>query len=59
MRTLSSAVYFIKSYNTYNIVAVRTFTWNTGEQSINVERERDTESPCNFILACISLRLKL
>ena len=49
MRTLSSAVYFIKSYNTYNVV----FTRNTGEQIIHVdrkgerEREKETEREKN------------
>ena len=38
MRTLSSPLYFTKSYNTYNIVDIKTF--HTRER----ERERERES---------------
>ena len=59
--TLSSVVYFIKSYNTYNIVDINFFTRKRGEQIIHVERERERErereNPCSFILVCISLQL--
>ena len=40
MRTLSSAIYFIKSYNTYKIVDIRTFIRNT---SMLREREKEKE----------------
>ena len=44
MRTLSSAVYFINSYNNIILSISKLFTRNTGEQIIERERERERES---------------
>ena len=43
IRTLSSAAYFIKSYNTYTIVDIKAFYTDIGEKIIHVEREREKE----------------
>ena len=43
MRTLSSAVYFIKSYDSYNIVDIKSFYTEYKRAIIYVERERERE----------------